>query len=217
MNCLNNFHLRFFQSTCSIVDKCVYLISLAIHHGKTRWIVEQKVSDVLTQLSDDFDIPALKWIKAKLGLADNNDDGKKQSDMSERKRRAMAMREKMMEKMRLAQKKAIESNPEYYKSPEKSENDGKEAESSDSEESLEFTIASNYELHVTDDERINRIDDQWTCILCQEDRQVSCSDENPLVMMGFLERSTVLNRLHQSDFKAVFAILGLYPLNFRIT
>ena len=51
-------------------------------------------------------------------------------------------------------------------------------------------------LHLSGDDKteMNLIEDEWTCILCQEDKQVSASDEDPLVMMGYLETSTVLDR-----------------------
>jgi hypothetical protein len=99
------------------VDKCIYLIGLAILNNKSKWIKEEKVLDILNELSGDFDIPALKWIKDKLDMGDNSETDKKSAnEQNDRKRRAMAMRAKLMEKMKSQTKAVIDKNPEYFAS-----------------------------------------------------------------------------------------------------
>ena len=192
------------RPTQSVVDKCVYLISLAILHGRSKWIIEDNLLDILTTVSENFDVNALKWIKQKLDMTDTDDSAKRTHDQNDRKRRAMAMRQRLMDKMRNLQNIVMSQNPDYFASDKTMtsfENAALVIPSSDSEDSADddFKMAPEPpELHVTpeDTDKINLIDDQWTCILCQEDKQVSIHDENPLVMLGFIEQSTVLNRFN---------------------
>ena len=54
-------------------------------------------------------------------------------------------------------------------------------------ENEEFQMAPELqELHVAPNEKdkVNLVEDSWTCILCQEDKQVCIDDENPMVMLG---------------------------------
>ena len=102
------------RPTQSVVDKCVYLISLAILYNRSKWIIESKLLDILTTVSEDFDIPALKWIKAKLDMADADDTEKRTNEQNDRKRRAMSMRQKLMEKMQNMQNAVISKNPDYF-------------------------------------------------------------------------------------------------------
>ena len=53
----------------------------------------------------------------------------------------------------------------------------------------EFQLAPELqELHVGPDEKdkVNLVEDSWTCILCQEDKQVCLEDKNPMVMLGIV-------------------------------
>ena len=73
--------------------------------GRAAWIIEDDILDILSALTDDYDIPGLKWLKEKFNRGESVSEEKKVDEISERKRRAMEQRKKMMEKMKNMQQK----------------------------------------------------------------------------------------------------------------
>ena len=73
--------------------------------GRAAWVIEDDILDVLSALTEDYDMPGLKWLKERFNRGESVSEEKKPEEMSDRKRRAMEQRRKMMEKMKNMQQK----------------------------------------------------------------------------------------------------------------
>ena len=174
-----------------VIDKCIYLIILAVQHDRAEWIKTNDIIGILNKLKEDgADVNGLDYIKQKLGIRDSQATQQNEADAkADRKARARAMRAKMMANMAKMSDKFISENKDQFE------------EKKDESEDEEFHSAEDELIDETDDKNLfnmkekHYIEETWTCVMCQADQETTMKPVgSPLVMVGFLECSSVLNR-----------------------
>ena len=181
-----------------IIDKCIYLIILAVQHNKADWVKEHGLIEILNKLKEDgADVNGLDFIKEKLGVQDSQACADAEADAkADRRARARAMREKMMANMAKMSNNFIEQNKDQF--TEKKESCSEDEEFHSAEEDF---VDETQDRNLFNMKEKHYIEETWTCVMCQADQETTMKPDNkdPLVMVGFGECSAVLNRGTRDD------------------
>ena len=150
-----------------IIDKCIYLIILAVQHDRAEWVKTNDIIGILNKLKEDgADVNGLDYIKEKLGVQDSHATQQNEADAkADRKARAKAMRAKMMANMAKMSNKFIEKNKDQFEEKKEDESEDEEFHSAEEDfvdETADKNLFNMKEKHY--------IEETWTCVICQADQ-----------------------------------------------
>ena len=181
-----------------IIEKCLFIIAMAVQCNKGDWIEREGILEILDRLKSekDADVVSLPWIKEKLGAAGNveQEQSNQNDEKAARRKRAMEMRKAMMARMKADADKFITSNKNEFKASETKEAEEEEYHSAKEELDDEDVFEDKKDLFNMK-EKVH-IEETWTCIMCQDDQETTLNpdEDDPMVMVGFGEQSSTLDR-----------------------